>query len=282
VTPHPHPCLPARRLRLLSQIGLLLAATANASSPPRVVSINLCTDQLVLQLADLSQIASLTWMASDAEISQFAARAVNIPINHGLAEEILPLKPDLVLAGKYTARYTVALLRKFNYRVMELDLAHSFDEVAQQTIAVATALGQHARGEAAVQRMRARLAAAVLPAQPKALAVMYQPNGFTAAAGSFVDEIFNRSGLDNLARRLGLPADHAFIPMETLIHAAPDVLVLDQPSRKGASIAAMLLQHPAMRRFATERRVIELPATLTACATTESAAAVEALTRARR
>lgn len=264
-------------------LGCILACFAIATpihaALPRVVSLNLCADQLVLQLADQAQIASLTWMARDAEISQFAARAANIPANHGRAEEILPLQPDLVLTGKYTARYTVALLRKFKYRVVELDMARSFKDVAQQTLLVATALNQRARGEAAVQRMRARLAAATSNSttKPKPIAVLYQPNGFAAAAGSFVDELFKQAGLDNLVRRLGLSADRAFLPMETLIHAAPDVLVLDRPSSTSASLAALFLEHPAMRRFAASRRVIELPAALTACATTESVAAVEAL-----
>ncbi len=246
---------------------------------PRVVSLNVCADQLVLQLADPTQIASLTWMARDAEISQFAARAVNIPINHARAEEILPLQPDLVLTGKYAARYTVALLRKFKFRVIELDLARSFDDVAQQTQLVATALGQPARGEAAVQRMRARLAAARSSAQtlPSRVAVMYEPNELAAPSGSFIDELFTRAGLDNLVRRLGLPADRAYLPLEMLVSAAPDVLVLDRTAAKSPSLAALFLEHPALRRFAASRRVIELPAALTTCATTESVAAVEML-----
>jgi iron complex transport system substrate-binding protein len=256
----------------------ILAAPAHAAHP-RVVSLNLCADQLVLQLADAAQIASLTWMARDAEISQFAARATNIPVNHARAEEILSLQPDLVLTGKYAARYTVALLRKFKFRVIELDLARSFDDVAQQTLAVAAALDQRARGEAAVQRMRVRLAAAQSSAQtlPSRVAVMYEPNGLAAPGGSFVNELFTRAGLDNLARRLGLPADRAYLPLETLVSAAPDVLVLDRTAAKSPSLAALFLEHPALRRFAASRRVIELPAALTACATTESVAAVEML-----
>jgi iron complex transport system substrate-binding protein len=273
------------KISALSQLcaGLLLALTAHAD-PPRVVSINLCTDQLTLQLADRAQIASITWMARDAALSQFAAHAAGIRVNHGLAEEILPLKPDLVLAGKYGARYTVALLRKFNYRVLEIDVARSFDEIAAQTLSVAAALDQRARGEAAVRQMRERLAAlpgvASAPGNnAKPLAVMYQPNGFTAAGRSLIDEIFQLAGLDNLARRLNVNADYSYLPMEALIHAAPDVLVFDQASRQSASIAAMLLEHPALRRFAASRRVVQLPAALTACATTQSVTAVETLAR---
>jgi hypothetical protein len=54
-------------------------------------------------------------------------------------------------------------------------------------------------------------------------------------------------------------------------------LVLEQRSRPGAALATALFDHPAMRRFAAARRLIELPPGLTMCATTESVAAVEAL-----
>src|SRR5438067_3348422 len=86
----------------------LAPAADGAVKPTRIVSMNLCTDELVLRLADRKNIASVTWLArgGSSNVSELAAQ---VPINHGLAEEIIPLDPDLVIAGVYTTRAAVAL-----------------------------------------------------------------------------------------------------------------------------------------------------------------------------
>ena len=60
-------------------------------------------DELLLRLADPRNVASVTWLARDPGSSNVADLAAEIPVNHGLAEEIIPLQPDLVIAGIYTA-----------------------------------------------------------------------------------------------------------------------------------------------------------------------------------
>ena len=87
-----------------------------AGKPQRIVSINLCADELVLRLADPRNIASVTWLSRNPDSSNVAQLAAQVPINHGLAEEIIPLDPDLVIAGIYTARTAVALLKRAAFR----------------------------------------------------------------------------------------------------------------------------------------------------------------------
>src|SRR5262249_11112717 len=67
-----------------------LHAADSPRKPTRIVSTNLCTDELVLRLADLRNIASITWL-SRGRLSNVAALAEQVPVNHGLAEEIIPL-----------------------------------------------------------------------------------------------------------------------------------------------------------------------------------------------
>ena len=102
-----------------------------SGKPARVVSINLCTDQLLLQLVDRDRIASVTYLATDHAISYYADRAIGIRKNHGLAEEILPLKPDLILAGSFNSRPTTSLLKKLGYQVVEFEMADGFETVRQ-------------------------------------------------------------------------------------------------------------------------------------------------------
>ena len=77
----------------------LASAPALAGAPQRVVSVNLCTDQLALMLAAPGQVISVTKLAAVPRVSTMAAQAADIPANSGLAEEIYMLQPDLVVAG---------------------------------------------------------------------------------------------------------------------------------------------------------------------------------------
>ena len=81
-----------------------MASGAAAERPQRVVSMNLCTDQLAMLLAAPGQLISVSYLAQDARSSAMAEAAQGFEMNHGLAEEIAFLRPDLVLAGRYTTR----------------------------------------------------------------------------------------------------------------------------------------------------------------------------------
>ena len=111
----------------------------------RVVSMNLCTDQLVLLIAKRSRIVSVSYLARDPLFSHFANRAWDIPINHGLAEEILPLEPDLVLVGSHTIRPTTVLLQKLGIKVLVLKLAEGFEDIRRNMRLVGNALGEPPR-----------------------------------------------------------------------------------------------------------------------------------------
>ena len=87
-------------LAVISVIEILLISMVSAGpKPTRIVSINLCTDQLLLQLVGHKRIASVTYLAADPYISYSANLAVGLVKNHGLAEEVVALNPDLTLTG---------------------------------------------------------------------------------------------------------------------------------------------------------------------------------------
>ena len=55
--------------------GALAYAQASRAAPHRIVSINLCADELLIALADPDQIASLSIYATDPRLSYFADQA---------------------------------------------------------------------------------------------------------------------------------------------------------------------------------------------------------------
>jgi hypothetical protein len=88
------------------------AGSAAAEAPRRVVSMNLCTDQLAMLIAAPGQLRSVSHLATDPSASAMAEEALDHDINHGLAEEIYLMRPDLVIAGSFSNRATLDMLRR--------------------------------------------------------------------------------------------------------------------------------------------------------------------------
>ena len=63
-------------------------------------------------MAPRSTILSVSFLAARPDVSYWSDKATGIFLNHGRSEEILPLAPDIVLAGRYTSRPTVFLLQR--------------------------------------------------------------------------------------------------------------------------------------------------------------------------
>ncbi|MES9971754.1 MAG: hypothetical protein ABW092_17100, partial [Candidatus Thiodiazotropha sp.] len=86
------------RISAIAIVLALLSGMAVAAGPPqRVVSVNLCSDQLLLMLAEPQQVASVSYLSRDPDSSFVADQASRYPLNHARAEEIIRLQPDLVL-----------------------------------------------------------------------------------------------------------------------------------------------------------------------------------------
>ena len=222
-----------------------VAFAAPAKMPGRVVSLNVCTDQYVLALADRRQIAALTWLAGDPALSAAAAQARGVPMIHPDAEQLLALHPDLVIG--MPARGSPALAAVpggEGIATLDLTWPDSLDEVFGQVRAVARALGHPERGEALVAAMGRELAG--MPGPGRALVAAYvQRRGFLTGGGTLVDDVMRRVGLVNLATRLGKPA-LAHVSLEEIVAARPDVLIVETSSASARDEGSAMLRHPAL------------------------------------
>lgn len=249
---------------VLATAAQIDGAASEPVRPHRIVSINMCADELLLRLADKDRIASVTWLSRDEENSNVAALAAGVPVNHGLAEEAMAFRPDLVLAGVYSSQATIQILRRLGVRVAEFDVPRTLEDVRVEIRQLAAAIGEEARGEALVRRIDAGLAA-LAPAPPSKLrAVVLRPNGVTAGKGSLVEEIMNRAGLENLAARLDT-GNYLQIPLEAIALEKADVLILNGESDGPPSLATEALNHPIIAALARRVQVVSMPPKLWTC-----------------
>lgn len=265
---------------LAAGLALFVRNSADAGDiPHHVVSINVCTDQLALLLANKGQLQSVSYLSQDPELSVMAAKAREFPVNHAQAEEVFLMKPDLVLAGTFSSRATVGLLRRLGVRVEEFAPARSFDDIEDHMRRMGELLGRQAEASREIDKMKAALAAIQPPTRRKTVA-LYYANSYTSGRGTLVDEAVRLAGLDNLADKAGVSGS-APLSLEKLVLEKPDILVRSSRDRAPA-LAFENFEHPALRALEKQARAVTIADNLTVCGGPFSVEAVAELAEAAR
>lgn len=245
---------------------MLVSASAMADRPQRIVSIGLCTDQLLLLLAERGQIASVSVWAKDSNMSYMIDAVGDIPLNNASIEEIVQLQPDLVLASEFVAWDTVSFLRQLGYAVKQVPVVKSVDEIYDLLGRFGSWTGNENKAAAMVEQMRQRLAGidARYAGRPSKSVIIYSPNGFTIGADTLEHDLFERAGYRNLAAEMGISGFQA-ISLEKLVAADPDVLQIDRRLSTQDSLATATLEHPVLEKLIRQREHLDIPTRLRIC-----------------
>lgn len=253
------------RRRLAVAALCLLALAPGAAAKPRVVSINMCTDQLVLALADREQILGLSHLAADPALSWHWRQAGGLPALAGQAEEVLPLKADLVMTATLARAQTRALLTRQGQRVETFASALTIGEVKAQIAQAGQLLAQEERATAANARIDAALARLRSAGHGRALRILpLERRGWVSGRDSLIADVLAQAGVTNLGA--GASAGGALISLERLVSLRPDALLLSSGNAGAEDQGGALLHHPALRRMAPVRRRLVIPQAMTVCA----------------
>ncbi len=240
-------------LALAALVGGAGALWAASTAPPakapavpqRIVSINLCADQLVLALADRSQISGLTHNATDTEMSGEAAKAHGLPLLSNSAEQILAIEPDLIVGMPASRSAALRALPEQSYPLLDLDTANTLDEIYTSIRQTAVAVGHPELGTALIARMQSELAGLPKPGKGR-VAAYYQRRGYMTGTGTLIDELMARVGLVNLAGKLGKPP-LSQLSLEEMVAAQPDYLIVESATDKVTDQGSEMLHHPALK-----------------------------------
>jgi iron complex transport system substrate-binding protein len=215
-----------------------------------VVSLNLCTDELLLLLADPGKIASVTHLAGRPEEFPLWQQAQNYPANDGTLASAAIARPDLVLTmGGGGDRLRIA--ERLGARTVDLPFPTSLDDVVAGIRSVAAALGRQAQGEALVASI-AQLRVTAPDAATDTLWI--GGGGRTVSADGLEAQWMALAGF----RQRAVTGDQ--LQLETLLVSPPQVLLRsdyrqDQYSRPQAWLAHPLAgARDAGRSIATDGR----------------------------
>lgn len=272
-------------LRALSRFAslalLLMALPAAAQTPQRVVTLNLCLDQMALRLAAPGQLVGVSYLSQDPHLSVLADRAAGLAAVRHSVESILVLRPDLVILGADGHASLKRLLRGAGVRLLELPWAASIGEAELVIEQMATVLGREEAGRHLISGMREQRRRLTWTGPPLGTAVYLEANHGTSGKGSLMDELLRLSGYRNLAAELGI-GSFGRVSLETVLSGEPDLLVLDGAANENPARATEFVGHHALLALAGKAKLASVPSRYSICAGPDNFEVLRLLAEARR
>ena len=226
-------------------ISILLAGAAQAA-PRRVASLNLCTDELLLSLADPGQVASVTYLAQQPEESTLWRQARAFRKNDGSLISVVRYRPDLVITMGGGGRDSGRIAQRLGIQVLNLPYPQSLEDMEAMVLRVARVLGREPAGRGIIERTeqlkRSRPAGRIDTIWLAGGGLTLTPNGLGA-------DWMTLAGL----RQRAVPGDR--VTLEQLV-AAPPAILLRSAYRSGEYSADQhWLAHPLVQRARAGRTI---------------------------
>jgi iron complex transport system substrate-binding protein len=211
----------------------------------RIASLNLCSDEYLLLLARSGEVTSVSRLAQDPAETSLAPLAQRVPGNRGRIEDIIALRPDVVLTmGSNGGRSSGAIARALGMRVVHLPQPSSLDEVAANLRIVAEALGDTRRADALIAKL-ARLRAS----SPRigVDSIYLGHGGISQLLGSLGAQWMRTAGF---AQR---PLAGGKLSLEVLATNPPKLLLISDYRSSQMSQGERWLTHPIVARTPARR-----------------------------
>ena len=277
--PGQHPSRrPLRGLLRMTAIVWWLTASgvSSAAALPRIVSMNVCTDQVLIKLADPAQIVGLSRFSRDAWV---ADDTQHFPILSGGAEDVLVLRPDVVVASLFDKRSTRELLKANGLHLAEFAVPQNLAEARTQIREMGEIAGHPDRAASEIARLDAALARARQAVAEKHYRVLpLTRRGWVAGSDSFLGALLAETGLFSAARELGFDSG-GYASLEAIVDLKPDFILVSQAGDHAGDDGQAFLLHPALQRFYPPERRIVIPERLTECGGVMLAEALDVLVK---
>ena len=263
-------------LRFVIVMGLLSLFSLGDDKPAPIISLNLCTDQILLALrpdtrlftSPLSMQTQYNYLHEEVDAKRLSKKKL---------ENLILLNPSIVITGIFTDPYLLKGLKLATIPLLSVPYANSLHQAIDNILLVSTAIHEEHKGKAlasAIQQKRQRLSQQTHA--KKKTALFYAPGGFTHGKHTIYDELLALAGLENLANTLGIEG-HGYMTLETLVLNQPDYLIIEDNQPNQATKAQQLLHHPVFKHPLFKSEIISLNTGYLSCAGMGTLLAVEQL-----
>jgi len=216
---------------LFGLLGLLILQSAMAQLAPfRIISLDLCTDWMLIEYARPGQV-----LAYSPLLYRFPADWVpeNLPTHNGSLEQILELEPDLVLSGEYNAMTLRKRLQQLGNRIEVLAMPNRLDSIVHYQANFNELIGDKNPLEISDQQN---------PFKNRSL-LLLGANGIGTGTQTLENDVIERAGWTNYLQQPG----YINLDLEALVSSPPDAVLWSSPLSN--SLSNLFAEHPVLKRL---------------------------------
>ncbi len=209
---------------------------AGTRPPSRIVSLDLCTDWMLLKYANRSQVLAFSpllyrypvdWVDDD------------LPVHDGSLEVIMELQPDLVLTGEYNAIILRKRLQQLGMKVDIMELPDSLQAIQQYTKHFHSVVNNNIPTAITLQQFEYK----------KRTLLLLGANGIGTGTGTLENDVIVKSGWSNYVQQKG----YVNLDLEQLVSNPPDAVLWSTPVSN--SLANLFAEHPVLSKLTDKQQL---------------------------
>ncbi|MDG1995626.1 MAG: ABC transporter substrate-binding protein [Emcibacteraceae bacterium] len=244
--------------------GPSLSFSNEIKNKPTIVSLDYCSDQFALSLADIEQIIAVSKSAEDI-YSFYRNRAKGIPKTHSSIEEVIVLNPDVAVQTYSAAAHMGEMTKRTGITLVTTDFGSDPDTVYKNIMKVGKAIGQEERAGRFNKSYAMRLETLKNIPRNKLKIAYITPSGTTAGVGTSVDDIIILSGFESYAQAHNLNG-WLSLPIENLIMDPPDLFITGFYEKGAVTQSSWSIsRHDHLFKMMKEIPTINLPSSYMSC-----------------
>ena len=227
--------------------GIIVLATSTHAGPKRIASLNLCTDELLLSLADPDQIISLTWLAREESLSAFFEPARPYHQNNGRASDVISLNPDLVFLSEFFPANALGILETVGIKSVVVPEPRTTKQLLENIRVMSSAIDQDKKGEKLISLFSSRLKSiAEGTSRQKTSALLLSPGIASFGSSAVKIEILKMLNIRVLNQEKPSLANR-YVSIEELTRSSPDFIIVDKYAGDYPSVSEEIIRHPLIQ-----------------------------------
>ncbi|MEN6566243.1 MAG: ABC transporter substrate-binding protein [Veillonellales bacterium] len=231
--------------------------------PQRIVTLSACTDGIILGMLPTERLAAINSLLDDPVSSNIVGKANKIPakIRNPSAEQIVALRPDLVIVPDWSGADVVATLRDIGLKVVVCKGPCNVEDVRETIQLLAKAIDEEEQGSRLLAAMEQKLEeiqgkVRAIPAQERKTVVLISLMPSYGGSGCMFDDMCNYANVVNGIAAAGIQNGQV-LSKEQLVAVNPDVLILpayrDHGTYDVESFRRKFLQDPSLQTLKAVR-----------------------------
>ena len=210
-----------------------------ASKPKRILTFAMYTDQIVLGLVTSDHLVGINTLLDDPVLSNIIpiAKKISKKIGNPGAEEVLSMKPDLVIVSDWTQAEKIQSMRDLGLKVVSVKSPETIQDAKDAVSQVAAAIGEPEKGKQLIGMMDKKLeeirekTSKIKPEQRKNIVLLSLMTAY-GGAGCAYDDACREANVINGIAAAGLKTGQQ-LTKEMLIKINPDIMLMPVYNDRG-------------------------------------------------